>query len=157
MFLASTLFALFYCFSLSVFNLQCSSWGPARLGVVSGLAAVGAVPWTVPARVTRGLCTLVWGLLPAQAGVVSVAMLPAAFDRDLSQCGWPPKVASSMQQVLLPNHVSLVTATVCVVVSVCISVYVSVHVCGGGLGSFNFLLLILFCCLSFSAVVYKFL
>ena len=57
----------------------------------------------------------------------------------------PPKVASSMPQVSLPSHVSLVTASVCVsvcvsvamcvCVSVCMSmyvfVYVSVHVFGG--------------------------
>ena len=66
------------------------TWGPARPGVVSGLAAEGAVPWTISARVARGLCTFVRGLLSARVGVVSVAVLPAALDRDLSQCGWPP-------------------------------------------------------------------
>ena len=46
----------------------------------------------------------------------------------------------------------------CVCVSVCMSVYVSVQSEGvGGLGSFNFLLLTLFCCFSFSAVVCIFL
>ena len=45
----------------------------------------------VSARVARGLCTLVWGLLSAPVGVVSVAALTAALDRDLSQCDWPPK------------------------------------------------------------------
>ena len=74
--------------------------------------------------------------------------LPAALDRDLSKCGWPPKVASSMPQVSVPGHVSLMTASVCVgvggwvCVSACVSVsvymsgyvfvYVSVHICGGG-------------------------
>ena len=98
--------------------------------MVSGLAAGGAVPWTAPARVTRGLCTLVWGLLSARVGVVSVAVLPAALDRDLSQCGWPSKVASSAPQVSLPSHVSLVTASVCVGVSVwvCGSVYLRANV-----------------------------
>ena len=68
------------------------------------------MPWTVSAWVARGLCTLVRGLLSAWVGVVSMVALPAASDRDLSQCGWPPKVASSSPQVLVPGHVSLVTA-----------------------------------------------
>ena len=125
-----------------------SSWGPARLGVVSGLATGVAVPWTVSTRVARGLCTLVRGLLSAWVGVISVAALPAALDRDLCQCGWHLKVASSVPQVSLPSHISSVTASVClgvsvwvcvavcVSVSVCMSVYlfvyVSVHVCRGG-------------------------
>ena len=93
-FLAYMLFALFYCFTILFCQFlisSVSSWGPARLGVVSGLAAGGAVPWAVSARVAGGLCTLVQGLLSAQVGMVSVAALPAALDRDLSQCGWPPK------------------------------------------------------------------
>ena len=64
------------------------------------------------------LSTFVRGLLSARVWVVSVAVLPAALDRDLSQCGWAPKVASSAPQVSLPSHVSLVTASVCVGVSV---------------------------------------
>ena len=84
----------------------------------------GAVPWAVSAWVARGLCTLVWGLLSARVWVVSVAALPAALDRDLSQCGGPPKVASSAPQVSLPSHASLVTASVCVGVSVCLRAYV---------------------------------
>ena len=104
MFLASMLYTLSpscfqpLCFLLYFTVLDCqflissvSSWGPARLGVVSGLAFGGAVPWTVSAQIARGFCTLVWGLLSAWIGVVPVAVLPVALDRDRSQCGWPPK------------------------------------------------------------------
>ena len=70
------------------------------------------------------LCTLVRGLLSAWVGVVSVAALPAALDHDLSQCGWPLKVASSSPHVSVPGHVSLVTASVCVGVSVWVCVCV---------------------------------
>ena len=71
-----------------------------------------------------------------------------ALDRDLSQCGWPPKVASSAPQVSVAGHVFLLKASVCVVVSgwvcmsacVCVSVYVfvyvSVHLWGGRVGFF---------------------
>ena len=133
MFLTSLDFALFYCFSLSVFRV--ASWGPARLGAVSGLRWVGGgdVPWTVLAWVAGGLCTLVNGPLSARVGVVSLAALPAALDRDLSQCGWHPNVASSSPHVSVPGHVSLVTASVCVRVSVCVCVCVRacMRVCVG--------------------------
>ena len=52
--------------------------------------------------------------------------------------GFWSKVASSVPQVSVLGHVSLVTASVCVggSVCVCVSVYVfvylSVHICGGG-------------------------
>ena len=82
-----------------------------------------AVLWTAPAWVARGLCALVWSLLSAGVGVVSVAALPVVMDRDLSQFGWPPKVASSLPQVSVPRHVALVTA------SVNVSVWVNVCAC----------------------------
>ena len=59
------LLALFYCFTVLVCQFlisSVSSWGPARLGVVTGLDGGGAVPWTVSARVARGVCTPVRGL-----------------------------------------------------------------------------------------------
>ena len=88
-----------------------SSWGPAGLGVVSGLAVGGAVSEAISARAVRGLRTEVWGLLSARAGVVPVAALSAALDQDCSQCGWlvPPGL-----KVLLPSNVSSVTTSVCV-------------------------------------------
>ena len=52
-----------------------------------------------------------------------MAALPVVMDHDLSQCGWPPKVASSSPQVSVPRHVALVTA------SVGVSVWVSVCAC----------------------------
>ena len=122
--------------------------GACQTGSCLWSATGGAVPWMLSARVAEGLCTLVRGLLSDQFRVVSVAVLPVALDRDLFQCGWPPKVASSVPQVSLPSHVSLVTASLClgvsgwVCVSVCVCVnvymsvyvlvYVSVHTCGGG-------------------------
>ena len=154
--LASMHFTLFYCLSLSVFSSSVSSWGAARLGVVSGLLLgvlshgwfqpgwlEGSAPWCLP------------GL-----GVVSVAVFPAALDYDLSQCGWSPKVASSSPQALVLGHVSLVTASVyvdvsawvyvcmCVTVGVCIWVCMCISLCisvrVGGLGSSDFLFLIFF-------------
>ena len=56
----------------------------------------GAVLWTDLARVAGGLCTLVWGLLSARVGTVSVAALPVVVDPERSQCGQPPKVALSL-------------------------------------------------------------
>ena len=135
------------CFSPSCFQLLCflpyftvlvcqflissvSSWGPARLGVVSGLAAGGAVPWTAPAWVTRGLCTLVWGLLSARVGVVSVAVLPAALDQDLSQCGWPPK-GSFLHATGLAARPCLFSDSYCMgeCEYVCLRAYVCVCLC----------------------------
>ena len=58
-----------------------------------------------------------------------MAALPVALGRDLSQCFWPPKVASSLPQVSVPGDVSLVTASVCVGVSVWVSVCVCVYIC----------------------------
>ncbi|XP_030257363.1 extracellular calcium-sensing receptor-like [Sparus aurata] len=55
--------------------------------------------------------TLVQGLLSTRVGVIPVAALPAPLDRDLSQCGWPPKEAYSSPQVSVPSHASLVTAS----------------------------------------------
>ena len=163
------LFALFYCFSLSVFNLQCFLMGACRTGSCLWSVTRGSVPWVVSARMAGGLCTVVWGLLSARVGVVPVAALPAALDRDLSQCGRPPKLVSSSPQVSLPSHVSLVTAHVCVCGSVCLCVYVWVciwvcmYLCmslciSGGvgvLGSFNFLLLILLTVFLISVVVFN--
>ena len=82
-------------------------------------------------RVARGLHTLVWGLLSAWGGVVSVVVILAALDHVLSQCGWSPKVASSSPQVSVPGQVSLVTVSVCVVVSVwvCVCLCVCVGAC----------------------------
>ena len=142
MFLSSMLFASFNFFSLLDFSSSVSSWWPARLGVVSGLAAGGAVPWTVSTRVAKGFCTLVRGLLSAWVGVVSVAALPAAYDRDLSV--WlVPKGSFFLASGLSAWPCLLVAASVCVVwvcVRMCGSVYMSV----GGLGSFDFLYLIVF-------------
>ena len=117
MFLASMLFALFYCLSPSVVNLQCFLMGVCQTG-----SYLWSAPWTVSTRVAGGLCTLVRGLLSARVVVVSVAALPAALDRDLSQCGWPLTVASSSPQVSLPGHVSVVAASVCG--CECVSAYV---------------------------------
>ena len=73
-----------------------SSWGPAGLGVVSGLAVGVAVSGGRFGPDVRGLRTVVWGLLSARVGVVPVAALSAALDQDRSQCGSPPsKVVSS--------------------------------------------------------------
>jgi len=56
----------------------------------------GAVLWTALARVAGGLCTLVWGLLSARVGTVSVAVIPVVMAQEPSQCGRPPKVALSL-------------------------------------------------------------
>ena len=147
-----------YCFSLSVFNLQ---WGKLPGWVLSlvWLQGVlshgqfwpgwleGSAPWCGASCLPR-LGQSLWrrslrpwtGISPSVVG--------------------PPKVASSVPQVLLPSHVSVVTASVCVGVSVCVCMSVClcayVWVCMylrmflhmtvgvGGLGSFNFLLLFLF-------------
>ena len=61
-------------------------------------------------------------------GVVSMAVLSAALDCDLCQCGWLPKVASSSPQASVPGHVSLGTASLCVGLSVLVCV--CVHMCG---------------------------
>ncbi len=62
-----------------------------------------------------------------------MAALLGVLDRDPSQCGWPPKVASSSPRV--PGRVSVVIASVrmygceCVGLYVCVSAYVCADVC----------------------------
>ena len=109
------LFALFYCFSLSVFNLQWSlfwPWGVLSHGRLRPGWPEGSAPWC-GVSCLPGLGWSLWrcslrpwsGISPGVVG--------------------PPKVASSMQQDSLPGHVSLVTATVWMCMSVC----VCVHMC----------------------------
>lgn len=65
------------------------------------------VLWTALTEVARGLCTLLSSLLSAQVGVVSVAGLAVVVGSEPSQCGQPPKVAFSLPQVSVSDHVSL--------------------------------------------------
>ena len=62
--------------------------------------------------------------------------------------GFWSKVASSVPQVSVLGHVSLVTASVCVGGSVCVCMYLCIFLCisvgVGWLGSFDFLFLIFF-------------
>ena len=88
-------------------------------------------------------------ILSAWVGRVSVAALPAALDRDLSQCGWPPKgsflLASGLAaQPCLFSDSYCMCGCECVYECVCICVCLCISVGVGGLGSFDFLFLIVF-------------
>ena len=98
----------------------------------------GAVLWTAPARVAGGLCTLVWGLLSARVGTVSVAALPVVVAQEPSQCGRPPKggfflaLGPGARPCLCPiGAVGLsLCVCMCVHVCVCLSPYLSVYLWG---------------------------
>ena len=126
MFLASVIFALFYCFSLSFFSSSVSSWGPARLGTVSGLP-LGVLSHgrfgpggqrTLHLSVRPPVCNG-WGCLHGGA-ICSLGLWSLSV--------WLAPKASSSPQASVPGHVSLGTASVCVGLSVLVCV--CVHMCG---------------------------
>jgi len=104
----------------------------------------GAVLWTALARVAGGLCTLVWGLLSARVGTVSVA-LPVVVAQEPSvwsahKAGFFLALGLGARPCLcLIGAVGLsLRVCVCVRVGVCACVSLSVCLCvflgiyGGG-------------------------
>ena len=108
----------------------------------------GVVLWTAPARVAGGLCTLVWGLLSAQVGTVSVAALPVVVGQEPSQCGRPPQGSSFLALGLgaQPCLCLIGAVGLCLCVCVCLFVSVSLWVFMGVGGLVCFIIVVFSLC-----------
>ena len=91
----------------------------------------GAVLWIALAQVAEGLCTLVWGLVSAQVGALSVAALAVVVGplSVVGPQGWLfPCLRPRCPAMSLSNRCSG-SELVCLCVHVCVRVCVCVCVC----------------------------